>query len=178
MFIRRMFSSSFEYFVSLSTSFSKSDIALFISASVLTLFGIGRGVISRSRAFEVRLALQHLHELDALPSLQKELIAVGGKREPLHDRGEHADLRQIFGARILFVALLLAERRDQVLIVGERLEQADVAIDADLQRKDAAREEDRGDERDDRQPVRNFLVHPVGYVRTDCFTSCLLCHLV
>ena len=110
---------------------------------------------------EVRLVLQHLHELDALPALQEELVAVRRERQPLHDRREHADLREVLGARILLVAGLLAEGGDQVLVVGETLQQAHVAVDADLQREHAPRKEHRGDERDDRQAARNVELHPV-----------------
>ena len=34
----------------------------------------------------------NMQELYALAALQKELIAIGGERETLHDRREHADL--------------------------------------------------------------------------------------
>src|SRR5207302_3433434 len=98
-------------------------------------------------AFEVRLVLQHLNELDALPSLQEQLISIGRQREALDDRREHADLRQILRPRILLIAALLTERGDQVLILAEALQQPDIAVNPHLERKHAARKEDRGDER-------------------------------
>ncbi len=113
--------------------------------------------------FEIRLVLQHLHELDALPPLQEELEAVARQRQPLHDGRKDADLRQVLGARILLVTALLAEGGDEVLLVGEALQQADVAVDADLQREHAAREKNGGDEGDDRKARRHFLIHPLGW---------------
>ena len=109
------------------------------------MLGLGR-LGNRTRrdlpqfSFEVRLALQHLHELDALPALEEQLISIGRQRQPLNDRRQHADLRQILSPRILFVAALLAERRDQILVLGEALQQPDIAIDSNLQRKHAAGE--------------------------------------
>ena len=93
-------------------------------------------------AFEVGLGLHHLHELDALPSLQKDLVAVRREGKPLHDGSEHSDVREILGARILFVTALLAERGDQVLVVGEALQKPDVPVDADLERQHSFRKED------------------------------------
>ena len=104
MFIRRMFSSSFEYFESLSTSFSKSEMRLVHQAVGLDALRNRTRRDLAQHPFEVRLALEHLHELDALPPLQEELIAIGRQRQTLHDRREHADLREILGARILLVA--------------------------------------------------------------------------
>ena len=98
-----------------------------------------------------------------MPSLQEDLIAVRRQRQPLHDSREHADLRQVLGARVLLVARFLAERGDEVLLVGDALQQADVAIDAHLQREHAARKEDGRDERDDGQPARKFVIDPLRW---------------
>jgi hypothetical protein len=49
-FIFRMFTSSFEYFESLCTSFSKIDMAFSTSALTFAFLGMGAGGISRSFA--------------------------------------------------------------------------------------------------------------------------------
>src|SRR4029079_19586586 len=99
--------------------------------------------------------------------------------EALNDRREHADLRQILWTRIFLVTALLAERGDQVLIVGQILEKTDIAVDSDLQREDASWEKNGRHERDDRELARYIHLHPFRRTsRIPHLTSVCLCHVL
>ena len=111
---------------------------------------------------------------DALPALQKKLIAIRREGQTLDDRREDANLRKILRPRILFVAALLAKRRDEILILGQAFQQADVTIDADLQREYAAGKEDRRDKRNDWKPVGDFHLDPFRWTARTFASG--LCH--
>jgi hypothetical protein len=108
----------------------------------------GMGAISR-QGFEVGLGAEHLHHLDPLSSLKKELVAVFRERQSLHDRRENADLDRSFGSRVVLVASDLAECRDQVLILGKTLQQRTLRSMPTWSESTPPGKQHRRDERDD-----------------------------